>query len=149
MDYNLTQENYSNSEVQGLLDKFIQSETDKVRTDLYTNKIKPLEADLLKYKPAEKSDTEKQLEIKLAELNKKERKLSFKEAGLPDELSELVNEAADIEKIKEIFKSNAIYTPNQHKKNADGITKEEFDKMSYSEKAKLYETNPELVKTLF
>lgn len=122
MDFNLTEENYSKTEVEEMLNKFI---------------------------PKEKSETEKQLDIKLSELAKKERLLSIREAGLPTELCEYLTETADLAKFTELIKTNANYVPSEHKKAIDGMTKEKFDKLSYSKRAELYEQNPELVKNLF
>lgn len=74
---------------------------------------------------------------------------SVKEAGLPTELCEYLTETADLAKFTELIKTNATYVPAEHKKVIDGMTKEKFDKLNYSERAKLYEQNPELVKNLF
>ena len=44
------------------VNKYVQSETDKVRTD-YSKKLKDANDELAKYKPVEKSDEEKALDL--------------------------------------------------------------------------------------
>ncbi|WP_406542432.1 hypothetical protein [Clostridium ljungdahlii] len=56
------------------LNKSIQSETDKVRTE-YSKKLKDATDELNKYKPVEKSDGEIEMEKRLKVLEDKEKKL--------------------------------------------------------------------------
>ena len=146
------------------VNKAIQSETDKVRTD-YSTKLKTVNDELAKFKPAEKSDVEKQLELKQKELEEKERELFNKELsytikeklsakGLPSELAKYISVGDDVDAtIEELggtlnnYFLNDTYKPSNHSKN-EGITKEQFKKMSYMERNKLFETNPELYKKL-
>ena len=58
--------------------KALQSEGDKIRTK-YSKELSELKTELLKYKPAEKSDAEKSLEEKQKELELKEKELASKE----------------------------------------------------------------------
>lgn len=59
------------------VNKLIQSETDKVRTD-YSTRLRTANEELAKYKPQEKSDSEKALEARLSALEAKEKKLPTK-----------------------------------------------------------------------
>lgn len=146
------------------VNKAIQSETDKVRTD-YSTKLKGVNDELAKYKPVDKSDVEMQLEIKQKELEDKEKELANKELsytvkeklsakGLPSELAKYISVGDDVDAtIEELggtlnnYFLNGTYKPSNHIKN-EGVTKEQFKKMSYSERAKLLETSPELYKAL-
>lgn len=146
------------------LEKYIQSETDKVRTK-YSQEKKALEEELLKYKPKDKTDAEKALEAKIKELQDKENALLQKEReyklqetlqanNLPKELAKYLN-GDDIETIsKEVgailnqHLLNNGFKPNNHKSTETTITKEKFKKMSYSEREKLFNENPELYKRL-
>ena len=144
--------------------KLIQSETDKVRTD-YSGKLKLANEELDKYKPANKSESELQFEARIKaledrenELNAKERTNTIasklKEKGLPAELYSIVNVGedidADIEKVAGALSAyflNSNYKPESHASNK-GITKDQFKKMSYLERTKLFQENPELYKIL-
>jgi len=146
------------------LEKFIQSETDKVRTK-YSQEKKALEEELLKYKPKEKSKEELELEARIKELQEKENALAQKERelklqetlqanNLPKELAKYIA-GDDLEAIgKEIgailnqHLLNNGYKPSQHKSTETTITKEKFRKMNYKEREKLYEENPELFRKL-
>lgn len=146
------------------VNKAIQSETDKVRTD-YSTKLKTVNDELAKYKPIEKSDIEKALEEKQKELEQKEKELTNKELsytvkeklsakGLPSELAKYINVGDDVDAtIEELggtlnnYFLNGTFKPSNHNKST-GITKEQFKKMSYSERVTLLETQPELYKAL-
>lgn len=144
--------------------KLIQSETDKVRTD-YSNKLRAVNDELNKYKPQEKSDTEIALEERLAQLEAREAEIAarektqqiskkLKDAGLPAELSQYLNLGDNIDEgITQIstalggfFLANGN-KPGNHQTNA-GITKADFAKMGYTERARLYQENPQLYKAL-
>lgn len=144
--------------------KYVQSETDKVRTD-YSKKLKTANDELAKYKPVEKSETEKALderikalEAKEAELNAKERNQQIasklKAKGLPEEFAQFITVGedidSDIEKVGTALGNyflNANFRPESHASNK-GTTKEQFKRMSYMERAKLFRENPELYKML-
>lgn len=146
------------------VNKAIQSEADKVRTD-YSTKLKAANDELSKLKPVDKSDVEKALETRQLELEKKEKELANKERsytvqekltekGLPPTLAKYLNVGEDIDTainelggtLNNYFLENG-FKPTNHPKN-EGITKEQFGKMSYSEREKLFTTNPELYKRL-
>ena len=157
-EMNLTEEQLT------MVQKYVQSETDKVRTK-YSQDLKTANEELAKYKPVEKSETEKALEARLkaledkeAELNAKERSQmiasKFKEKGLPEELASFINIGEnideDVEKVGTALGSyflNANYKPESHANNK-GITKEQFKSMSYMERTKLFQENPELFNAL-
>ena len=144
--------------------KFLQSETDKVRTK-YSAELKTANDELAKYKPKEKSDTEKALEERIASLEAKEREIAnkekamtiankLKEKELPIELAKYLNVGDDMDKtIDELgtvfgnYFLNDTNKPSNHNTNK-GITKKDFAKMSYSERAKLYGDNPTLYNAL-
>ena len=146
------------------LERHIQGESDKVRTK-YSQEKKALEDELLKYKPKDKTDAEKALEAKTKELQDKENALLQKEReyklqetlqanNLPKDLAKYIN-GEDIETISKEIGSilnqhllNNGFKPNNHKGTETTITKEKFKKMSYTERAKLEEQNPELYKKL-
>lgn len=157
-ELNLSEEQLEN------VKKIIQGAEDRVRTD-YSKKLKDTTSELAKYKPNEKSDAEKQLEEKMKELELKEKELNNKtkiyevegklsELGLPKELGKFLNIGDNIdESIKEVgtcvnsyFLNNGS-KPNTHSKQ-QGVTKEQFKSMSYGERAKLLQTNPDLYNML-
>lgn len=145
--------------------KYVQSETDKVRTD-YSQKLKTANDELSKLKPAEKSDIEKALEAQIALIEKKESELAakekamaisekLKEKNLPSELSKFLNVEDDKldSAVDEVAKMLGGYfldntnKPSNHNTNR-GLTKTEFKKMDYGQRAKLYSENPQLYNAL-
>lgn len=157
-ELNLTEEQMAS------VQKYVQSETDKVRTD-YSQKLRTVNDELAKYKPAEKTESEKALEERLKALEDREAELAAKERsqkiaskikakGLPEELAQYLtigdNIDEDVEKVGAALGNyflNANYKPESHASNR-GITREQFSKMSYIERSKLYKENPELYKML-
>lgn len=151
-------------EQMALVSKYVQSETDKVRTD-YSQKLKTANDELAKYKPVEKSDAEKALEERLTALENREKEIANKERAmtiasalkakeLPVELAQYLNVGDDIDKtIEEVGAMIGNYflggtnKPTNHTTNR-GITKADFKKMSYAERAKLYSENPQLYQAL-
>lgn len=145
--------------------RLVQSETDKVRTD-YSKKLKDVQTELDQYKPAEKSDEEKALEQRIANLEAKEQELASKERamtiadklkakGLPGELAQYLNVGEDIDSsIDEVGDALGNYflghvsNPSGNHTTNKGITKADFAKMSYAERAKLFSENNELYKAL-
>ncbi len=142
-------------------DKKIQSETDKVRTE-YSTKIKTLEDKVKELTPPQKSETEINLEKRLADIEAREKAADFREAlaknNIPGELGDFLNPDADMSALATAFKNvvkNAIdkhisdngYKPDGHK-SGDAITKEDFAKMDMNKKEALFKENPELYKML-
>lgn len=147
-----------------LIQKYVQSETDKVRTD-YSQKLKTANDELAKYKPKEKSGAEKALEDRITALENREKELAnkekamtvaakLKEKELPEGLAKYLSVGDDMDKtIDEVGALFGNYfldgsnKPGNHTTNK-GITKEDFQKMSYGERAKLYQDNPALYQVL-
>lgn len=159
------------------IQKMIQSETDRVRTE-YSKKVKALEQEkeeLEKEKMTEEEKAKFELEKREKELADREKEILkrdltirtvdlLKENELPLDFREFVtgkdedstNERVDTfkklwdEEIKKAI--DDIYKSNGRKvKKATGdneITKEQFDKMSYTEKVELYNENIELYEKL-
>lgn len=145
--------------------KIIQSETDKVRTK-YSSELKTVNDELAQYKPAEKSDAEKALEQRIANLEAKEKEVANKERamtiadklkakGLPGELAQYLNVGEDIDgsidKVGDALGNyflGQVSNPSGNHTTNKGITKADFAKMSYSERAKLFQENNELYKAL-
>lgn len=134
--------------------KIIQSETDKVRTD-YSKKIKEYEDKL----PKEKTEQEIDLEERLKAIEEKEKALAKQEQlnglskqlsdkGLNEELAKYLNVNEDTQ-LDEIFNlimgdNSNSYKPSNHTNANGGITKSDFNNMSYSERLNLYNTDKEL-----
>ena len=129
--------------------KAIQSAEDKLRTS-YSAKIKDLESKL----PHEKSDAEKDYDTRLAALEAKEKKMALQESlankKLDNSFAEYLRDDVDVEKFGTVI-DNLVNTrlaqtgfrPSGHTDNV-GISKEQWAKMSYSEKQEFYNSNPEL-----
>lgn len=144
--------------------KLLQSHEDRIRTD-YSKKLKDAETELAKYKPQEKSESEKKLEERIAALEAKEQELANKEKAmtiaeklkskdLPQDLAKFLNVTDDVDStIEEVSKMFGGYfldktnKPTNHTTNR-GVTKQDFKKMSYGERAKLYQENPQLYEAL-
>lgn len=131
--------------------KAIQSAEDKLRTS-YSAKIKELESKL----PHEKSDAEKDYEQRLAALEAKEKKMALQESlankKLDNSFAEYLRDDVDIDKfgtvIDNLVNSRLAQTgfkPSGHTSNVE-ISKDQWNKMSYSEKQEFYNSNPELAK---
>ena len=130
-------------------DKAIQSAEDKLRTS-YSEKIKELEAKL----PTEKTDAEKDYEQRLSALEAKEKKIALQESlasnKLDNSFADYLKDDVDIDKFGTVI-DNLVNTrlaqtgfrPSGHTDNV-GISKEQWAKMSYSEKQNFYNQNPEL-----
>lgn len=139
-----------NEECVGKLEKLIQSETDKVRTD-YSQKLKDANAEVEKYKPREKSDAEIELEQLKAELSKAKFEKTLKEIGVDDDLSKYLRSDIDLSEFGAYYKrftqERKDYVAKKHIDNC-GITKEQFRAMNITERTKLYQKNPELYNAL-
>lgn len=151
-------------EQMALVQKYVQSETDKVRTD-YSSKLKTVNEELAQYKPKEKSDAEKALEERISALEAKEKELAnkekamtiankLKEKGIPAELAQYLNVGDDVDKtIDEVGTVFGNYflegsnKPTNHN-TYKGITKSDFQKMGYMERTKLFQENPTLYEAL-
>ena len=151
-------------EQMALVQKYVQSETDKVRTD-YSSKLKTVNEELNQYKPKEKSDAEKALEERITALENREKELAskekamtiankLKEKGIPTELAQYLSVGDDVDKaIDEVGALFGNYflsgsnKPGNHNTNK-GITKKDFQKTGYMERTKLFQENPSLYEAL-
>ena len=157
-EMNLTDEQLAN------VQKYVQSHEDRIRTD-YSKRLKDANDELAKYKPVEKSDAEKALEDRISALEAKEKELANKEKamtianklkdkGIPTELAQYLSVGDDVDKtIDEVgalfgnYFLNGSNKPSNHNTNK-GITKKDFQKMSYMERTKLFQENPTLYEAL-
>ena len=151
-------------ETKAQVEKLIQSETDRVRTE-YSQKLKTVNEELSQYKPKEKSDAEKALEDRISALEAKEKELAnkekamtiankLKEKELPEGLAQYLSVGDDVDKtIDEVgalfgnYFLNGSNKPGNHNTNK-GITKKDFQKMGYMERTKLFQENPTLYEAL-
>ena len=143
-------------------DKAIQSAEDKVRGKL-SKQIRDLETRVKELSPVEKSQAEIDLENRIAALEAsekavadRERKIATQEklsaSGLDKTLVDYIKDDADIDALSnivdEIVKSrmkSSGYVPTDH--DSEGkVTKEEFSKMSYSQKVEYSQKHPESFK---
>ncbi|NFR24920.1 capsid assembly scaffolding protein Gp46 family protein [Clostridium sporogenes] len=149
------------------LNKKIQSAEDRVRTE-YSKKIKDMENKIKELAPVQKSQSELDMEQRIKALEQKEKEVQAKERllninnklvekGLPQGLTKFLNVEGleDVEtslnELKEIFNNTALnnsFKPKNHSNAKEVVSKEQFNKMSYMERQKLYETNQELYKKL-
>ena len=152
--------NLSEEQLEGV-QKYIQSEGDKIRGK-YSKQIKELESKV----PKEKSEEELAFEKRVAELETREKELAKKERlttakgilsskGLDTQLTDYLNfeGVEDLETYldsiaKVVGKQAKVYIPKGHEKADGNITKEQFSKMSYTERCNLYDTNPQLYEIL-
>lgn len=158
-EMNLTEEQMAN------VQKLLQSHEDRIRTD-YSKKLKDAETELAKYKPKEQTDAEKILEKRIAALEAKEQELADKEKAmaiaeklkskeLPQDLAKFLNVTDDnmdstIDEVAKMFGGyflDKTNKPTNHTTNR-GVTKADFKKMSYSERAKIYQENQQLYEAL-
>lgn len=126
----------------GVANKAIQSESDKVRTE-YSKKVKELE----QYKPKEKSAEQIELEQLKSELANTKFQKSLIDIGVSNDLGKYLKSDIDLDEFKTFYegfnKTNQDYVAKNHAKDT-GMTKEQFKALSYGEKAKLYTENPTL-----
>ena len=129
--------------------KAIQSAEDKLRTS-YSAKIKDLESKL----PKDETDEEKDYKQRLAALEAREKKMALQESlankKLDSSFAEYLRDDVDVEKfgtaIDNLVNSRLTATgfkPSGHTANV-GISKDQWAKMSYSQKQEFYNSNPEL-----
>ncbi len=144
--------------------KKIQSAEDKLRTS-YSKQIKNLEDKIKELTPVELSDTEKELNRRIEELEKSQKEVESQKAflslqdtlqgkGIDKALATFLKADVDVDAfvtafnnaMKEVTKDKG-YVPDSHNAG-DKITAEEWSKMKYSEKEKISRENPELFKRL-
>ena len=132
-------------------DKAIQSAEDKLRTT-YSLKIKDLESKL----PKDETDEEKNYKQRLAALEQKEKRIAMQESlaknKLDNSLADYLKDDADIDSFNTTIDTlvkqritDAGFKPTGHTNNTE-ISKDQWHKMTYSQKQNLYNQNPELAK---
>lgn len=146
------------------VDKRVQSECDKLRTS-YSKQIKNLEDKIKELTPVELSDTEKELNRRIEELEKSQKEVESQKAflslqdtlqskGIDKALATYLKADVDVDAfvtafdnaMKEVTKTTG-YVPDSHNAG-DKITAEEWSKMKYSEKVDIMNKSPELYKRL-
>lgn len=145
-------------------DKAIQSAEDKVRGKL-SKQIRDLEAKVKELSPVEKTQSEIDLENRIAALEEsekavadRERKIAVQEklsaSGLDKTLADYIKDDVDVDALSTlvdgIVKSRmkaSGYKPIDHSSD-DKVTPEEFAKMTYSQKAEFAQNHPEAYKRL-
>lgn len=145
-------------------EKAIQSAEDKLRTN-YSKQIKDLQNKVAELTPKQKTQTEIDLETKLKEIEDKQKEIDRKEKyltlqdtlsskNIDKSLADYLKDDVDIEKFEGAInafvsqKTKSLgYVPTGHQNN-EGVSKEAWKAMSYSEKQKFYESNPTLAKKL-
>ena len=132
-------------------DKAIQSAEDKLRTS-YSAKIKELESKL----PKDETDKEKDYKQRLAALEAKEKKMALQESlaskKLDNSFADYLKDDVDIDKFETVI-NNLVnsrlaqtgFKPSGHTNNTE-ISKDQWHKMTYSQKQDFYNKNPELAK---
>ena len=108
----------------------------------YSAQLKELE----QYKPKEKTEEQLEFERTKNELAEMKFKESIRNAGLDSEMAKYLKPDTDLEAFGKLLKgveqTKQDYTPKNHSGDA-GLTKDQFENMSYDQKAKLYSENPE------
>ena len=118
----------------------------------------PLQEELDKYKPKEKSQTEIELEARIKaieekekEIERKEREATFKsdakKKGIPEQLLQFIGNDADLDLLSSTMKElqlSSSFQPTVPRSEPSGITKEQFKAMGYTERMQLFETNKAL-----
>jgi hypothetical protein len=145
-------------------EKALQSAEDKVRTK-YSKQLKDYETKIGELTPKQKSESEIELEKRLKDIEDKQKIVDAKEKrlnlqdtlqskNLDKSMADYINPECDIDAFEKIVSNiltermkNNGYNPTGHETN-NGISKEKWKAMNYSDKAKLFETNPELAKKL-
>jgi len=140
--------------------KKVQSETDKVRTE-YTKKLKKLEERITELEPTDLTPAEIEMKRRLDELEQKQREVEAKEAllnlqsklaeyELPKSLVTFLDGNADIEQFAKLIDAVVIernkglgYQPTPHVNSDTTMTKEKWNKMSYSQRVEVFNTNPD------
>ena len=154
---------YFTSQLDSGISKAVNSHDQKFMKDKFPKLLeeevqKRLNADLT---PEQKQIKEMQAQLDAMKAEKERAELlnanskKLKEQGLNTELAKYINSDEDITFFKEFIDSsvqagikeklgNSNYKPVASSGDVNSITKEQFNKMSYTEKLKLYNTNKEL-----
>lgn len=158
MDYNeLIKDGMTAEEIRGLVEKVAQSSADTVRTK-YSNKVKELEGQAATqptFDLEEINSIKEEIKLLKGERETIARRKALEAAKLPVDLAEVLNfdpsNTEVIAKLGEAFNSHALnsgYVPSGAHGKPQGVTKEQFKKMNYTERTALMESNPDLYNSL-
>jgi len=145
-------------------DKAIQSAEDRMRTK-YSKSIKALEDKVAELTPVAKTDAEVAFEKRLADLERKEKENEAKEKylglktflqshNIDTDIADFIAPDVDVDAlgtvIEKVISSRMAaegYKPSGHQSNQP-LSKDEYNSMSYDERAELYRRDPEAWKRL-
>ncbi|MDR1688805.1 MAG: hypothetical protein LBS21_09390 [Clostridiales bacterium] len=130
-----------------------QSECDKLRTK-YSKEIKDLNAQLATYKNAEKSESEIEIEKRLADLEAREKSVALKSAlqnkSLDVSFADYLKDSVDVESFSTLIDKISAdrvkaqgYVPSGHQNNV-GVNEQDWSKMDYDQKVAYRTSNPEM-----
>lgn len=140
-------------------DKAIQSAEDRMRTK-YSKSIKALEDKVAELTPVAKTDAEVAFEKRLADLERKEKENEAKEKylglktflqshNIDTDIADFIAPDVDVDAlgtvIEKVISSRMAaegYKPSGHQSNQP-LSKDEYNSMSYDERAELYRRDPE------
>lgn len=145
-------------EIADLVEKVSQSSADTVRTK-YSQQIKELEGrQATQPTDVDLSEIEtmkEELALLKQERESSARRKALEAAKLPTDLADVLNfdvtNTEVIAKLSEAFNSHALnsgYVPKGAHGKPQGVTKEEFSKMKYTERVELSKSNPDLFNAL-
>lgn len=147
----LFKEGMTVEEFNEVVEKVVQSETDRVRTE-YSTKIKEIETKI----PQDKTEEEIALEQRIKAVEEKEKQYKLidilEQKKLPRELSKYlsVNEEQfdtfgdELASVLGNLTKDNTFTPSNHRKTETVVTKDKFKTMSYMEREKFSNDHPEL-----
>ena len=141
-----------NEEQVELVKKFEQSTEDRIRTD-YSQRLRDAEARLKELTPTELTEEQKEIESLKKELELTKFNNALKDMGVSNEMAKYLKQDINLDDFKAFYDSIKTapndYVPNDTNINlGGGITKEQFSKMTISERTELYNTNAELYQQL-
>ena len=140
-------------------DKAIQSAEDRMRTK-YSKSIKALEDKVAELTPVAKTDAEVAFEKRLADLERKEKENEAKEKylglktflqshNIDTDIADFIAPDVDVDAIgtviEKVISSRMAaegYKPSGHQ-SKQPLSKDEYNSMSYDERAELYRRDPE------
>ena len=115
-------------------------------TDEDNNKIEQIiNTDIIQKEEISIDDKLKRLE----ELEQKMTRMEWKQKyNLDDDAMSIVKSEEDAAKLQKLLKKQNSFKPSETRKEVIPISKAEFKKMNYNQRAQLYKQNPELYTTL-
>lgn len=145
------------------IEKKVQSAEDKVRTK-YSKELKDSKQTIDEInemldninRKNEESQKERDIRNKIEEIEKRENRLNFTSAlmekGLPKNLIDFIRDDIEVDDFISVLKNYVSsntetvgYIPTGHQSN-EGINRKQWSKMTYDEKIRVFNENPELAK---